>query len=134
MDRQNNTGSSDAGHMTHEVRSGTLWVTVTGSVGMAAATGYVTSHQEIWSAQSRIVWDLRAFDPSGVSSQDILNIPHAFAEIMELRAGGRTAVIVGKELDLVSRLAIALGEDRKRHISIRSFLDEQSAEAWLAGE
>ena len=132
MDRQkDSTGGGAAGSISHEVLEGTLWVRVVGSLDLTDVTAYVTRHQAEWASRDRILWDLRNFDPSGVTSNDILNIQHAFGEIMELRAGGRSAVVLRKELDLVVRVAMALREHQSGHIELRSFLDEAEAVAWL---
>ena len=131
MDGHDSCRNGNDGRITHEVRSGILWVILTGSVSLPAVTAYATLHQDLWSENSKILWDLRAFDPSGISSQDILNIQHAFAEVMALRPGGRSAVVVGKELDLVARVALALWDDQGSPVNIRSFLDDESACSWL---
>ena len=132
MDRQKSSGGKgDAAGVTHEVRNDTLHVYVSGSVDLPTVTAYATRHQDVWSSHSKILWDLRKFDPSGVSSKDILNIPHAFAEVMSLRAGGRTAVLVNKEMELVARVAMAIYEDQNAPIELRSFLDEAAARDWL---
>lgn len=131
MDSQNESGNGNGGHISHEVRDGILWVSVTGRVSLSTATTYATVHQDLWQGSTRILWDLRAFDPSGVSSQDILNIQHAFAEIAAGRAGGRSAVLVGKELDLVARVAITLSDRPDKPITVRSFLDSEDACRWL---
>lgn len=132
MDRQKGSGGSgDAAGVTHEVHNDTLQVYVRGSVDLPTITAYATRHQDVWSSHSKILWDLRNFDPSGISSKDILNIQHAFAEIMNLRAGGRSAVLVNKELDLVARVAMALPENQNSPIELRSFLDEALAREWL---
>jgi len=132
MDRQKSSGGGgDAPGVTHEVRNDTLHVCVRGSVDLPAITAYATRHQDVWPSHAKILWDLRKFDPSGISSKDILNIPHAFAEIMNLRAGGRSAVLVSKELELVTRVAMALFENQPAQIELRSFLDEAVAKEWL---
>ncbi len=134
MDGQNSSecGGNTAG-ISHEASEGTLRVTVTGSVSLQTVTAYVTRNQEEWAAHAKVLWDLRQFDPTGVTSQDILNIRHAFGEIIEMRAGGRSAVVVSKELDLVVRVAMALREHNVGHLEIRSFLEEADAQAWLRG-
>ena len=132
MDGQNSSDDrTDAASITHKVCNGTLRVIVSGSVGLQTMTTYVTRHQETWVANARILWDLRQFDPSGITSADILNIRHAFGEIMEMRAGGRSALLVSKELDLVARVALALHPEQESPIEIQSFLAEADALAWL---
>ncbi len=134
MDSHDSCTSGNDGGISHEVRGGILRVVLTGSVSLTAATAYATLHQELWSANPGILWDLRAFDPSGISSQDVLNIPHAFAEVMALRPGGRSAVVVGKELDLVARVAIALYDDQENPVTVRSFLEKSAACDWLKSD
>ena len=131
MDSQNDSGDGNGGHIYHEMRDGILWVILTGRVSLSTATTYATVNQDLWQGSPRILWDLRAFDPSGVSSQDILNIQHAFAEIAAGRAGGRSAVLVGKALDLVARVAITLSDRPDKPVAVRSFLDEEDARRWL---
>jgi len=129
MDGQDD--SDGTAGLKHEVLDGILWVSVWGSVGLQAVTAYATRHQKIWSEQDRVLWDLRRFDPSGITSKDVLNIQHAFAEIMDLRGGGRSAVLIGKELELVVRVTLVLQEGPDGPVQIRSFLDEAQALAWL---
>lgn len=132
MDHQNNSGcNGETAGLSHEVQGGILRVSVRGSVGLQTATTYATRHQTVWSEHERILWDLRQFDPSGITSKDILNIQHAFAEIMTLRPGGRSAVLVGEELHVVVRVAMALREEQTTPLHIRAFLDEQEALSWL---
>lgn len=133
MDSQN-SGSNprQATGLSHETENGILKVFVRGSVALSDVTAYVTRYQDIWTAHSRILWDLREFDPSALSSSDILNIQHAFGEILDLRTVGRSAVLISKELDLVVRVALALGDDQRQPIQLSSFLDESQALTWLA--
>ncbi len=132
MDRQNsgiNPGSAYG--VSHESDNDTLKVFVRGSVPLSEVTAHVTRFQDVWIAHSKILWDLREFDPSEVTSSDILNIQHAFAEIMALRAGSRSAVLIGKELDLVARITLALSENQDGSIQLRTFLDETQSLSWL---
>ena len=132
MDGQDSSGGpEDTPGITHRICNGTLLVIVSGSVSLQAITAYVTRHQEVWAAQKKVLWDLRQFDPSGVTSADILNIPHAFGEIIDMRAGGRSAVLVSKELNLVVKVAMALRQEGDFPLEIRSFLDEAEALSWL---
>jgi hypothetical protein len=132
MDGQDSSGCPEAAaSITHRICRGTLKVIVSGPVGLQDVTAYVTRHQEIWAAHDKVLWDLRQFNPSGVSSADILNIRHAFGEIIDMRAGGRSAVLVSKDLNLVVRVAMALREDRDFPLEMRSFLDEAEALSWL---
>jgi hypothetical protein len=132
MDGQNSSDDkNDAASVSHRVCNGTLRVIVSGSARLQTITAYVTRHQEIWAAYARILWDLRPFDPSGITSTDILNIRHAFGEIMELRAGGRSAILVSKELNLVVKIAMALHPEQDSPVALRSFLNEADALAWL---
>jgi hypothetical protein len=132
MDGQNSSNDKrDAAGISHMACNGTLRVSVSGSVELQTVTAYVIRHQEIWAAHAWILWDLRQFDPSGITSADILNIRHAFGEIMDLRAGGRSAILVSKELDLVVRVAMALQPQQDSPVELRSFLDEADALAWL---
>lgn len=130
MDSQRIDRGSD-GTISHEPRGGLLRVNVSGLVELSTITAYVIRHQQIWTEHSRVLWDLRKTDPTAVTSQDLLNIRHAFAEIMSKRRGGRTAVVVSRDLDLVARLTIALSDDQEAPVTIRSFLREKDAISWL---
>ena len=132
MDGQNSGNHNrDAPGISHKACDGTLRVFVRGSVELQTVTAYVVRHQEIWAASTRILWDLRQFDPSGITSADILNIGHAFGEIMDLRAGGRSAILVSQELNLVVKVAMALHPLQESPVELRSFLDQADALAWL---
>ncbi len=132
MDRQKGgTSEKNSEAVSHELTDDYLHVTVTGFVELSTITSYVTKYQDLWTESGCVLWDLRKVDPTGVTSQDILNIDHAFAEIMNLRRGGSTAILISKELDLVARIAIALSDDMDSPIRIRSFLKEKEAIAWL---
>ena len=122
---------NSGGPISHEISDGLLRVNVAGVVELAAITAYVIRHQQIWTEHRRVLWDLRKTDPAAVTSQDLLNIRHAFAEIMSKRRGGRTAVVVSRDLDLVARLTIALSDDQESPVTIRSFLREKDAISWL---
>lgn len=124
-----NTGNGRT--ISHELTDGLLRVTVTGSVELSTITSHVVKHQQLWAENKRVLWDLRKVDPSGISSQDILNIKHAFAETMLLRRGGNSAILISPELDLVARIAITLSDDMNSNVKIRSFLKEKEAIAWL---
>lgn len=132
MDRQRDSDSE--GTITHEVRDGILRVCLEGLVGLSEATTYAVRHQELWSAHSAILWDLRKLDPSRMNSQDVLNVDQAFGEIMRERPGGRSAILINKELDLVTRIAIALGDQKDAKVTIRSFLKEKDAINWLQSD
>ena len=132
MDCQKNAGGNGVtAGIKHQSQNGVLRVSVWGSVALSDVTAYVTRHQDEWAAHARVCWDLREFDPSGITSADILNIRHAFAEILDLRSGGRSAVIVSRELNLVTKVAMAMSENRQGPVDVRSFLDPSAALAWL---
>ena len=135
MDCSNNAGGdgSSAG-INHKSQDGILRVSVQGSIALSDLTVYVTRHQEDWVAHDKVCWDLRHFDPSGITSSDILNIRHAFGEILEQKGSGRSAIVVSKELDLVTRVAMSLSENQQGPITIRSLLDLSEALSWLVDE
>lgn len=132
MDRQKGSTTGDGdGTITHEVRDGILRVIAEGPAVLQTVTTYAVRHQDLWAAHQAILWDLRKLDPSRLSSQDVLNIDQAFAEVMTLKPGGQSAILINKELDLVARIAIALGERQGTPVRIRSFLKEKEAINWL---
>ena len=132
MDRQKNSGNNDSGGtVSHELADGLLRVTVQGTVELSAITSHVIKHQNLWAENELVLWDLRKVDPIGISSQDILNIKHAFAETSILGRGGSSAILISSELDLVARIAVTLSDNMKSPVKIRSFLKEKEAVAWL---
>lgn len=131
--RGNNTGDGD-GTITHEVRDGILHVILEGSVVLQSATVYAVRHQDLWTTHQAILWDLRKLDPRRLNSQDVLNVDQAFAEVMTLRPGGQSAILINKELDLVARIAIALVDRQHTPVQIRSFLKEKEAIRWLQSD
>ena len=117
--------------ISHEEQHDLLRVSVAGPATLSFVTAYTTRFQDVWSRHPRILWDLRCADPTALSSDDILNINHAFGEIMDLRRGGRTALLIGKEVELIARIAIALCEGRDAPVTFRTFLDQEEALAWI---
>ncbi|MEM8769868.1 MAG: hypothetical protein AAGE43_20720 [Pseudomonadota bacterium] len=117
--------------ISHEEQDGLLRVVVAGPATLAFVTAYATRFQDVWSRYQRILWDLRGADPTVLSSEDILNVNHAFGEIMDLRAGGRTALLISKDVELIAKIAIALCEGRDAPVTLRAFLDEPEALVWV---
>ena len=117
--------------MRHEAGEDILRVTISGPLDLPRITSYLIQHQEDWSGKKAVLWDLRQADPTPLTSQDILNLDQAFAGIFEMRAGARTALLVGKELETIARISIALYEEREVPITFNSFCRESEAIAWL---
>ncbi len=117
--------------ISHEEHDGLLRVAVAGLATLSFVTAYATRFQDVWTRHPRILWDLRGADPTALSSEDILNINHAFGEIMDLRAGGRTALLISKDVELIAKIAIALCEGQEAPVTLRAFLDEQEALDWV---
>ena len=117
--------------ISHEERDGLLEVTVAGPATLSFVTAYVTRFQDVWTRFPRTLWDLRDADPTALTSEDILNINHAFAEVMDLHPGARTALLIRKDVELIAKIAIALCEGRDAPVALRAFLDAGEAEDWL---
>ena len=117
--------------ISHESQEDLLFVTVEGLVEIPYLTRYVTSHQVVWKKYPGILWDLRDIDPSRITSDDVLNLHHSFAEIAHLRSGGRTALLVSTDLELIAKIAVALCETHHTPIELKTFLDENEAIGWL---
>ena len=115
----------------HETSDGLLRAKITGPVEIQNVTMYTTRYQDVWARHDRVLWDLSAVDPSAITSDDVLNLNHAFDEILKLREGGKTAVIVAKDLELVANVALGLCESNHPPVTFNVFLDEDEAVAWL---
>lgn len=117
--------------ISHESSDGLLKVKVSGPVELQAVTMYTTRFQDVWTRHDRVLWDLSDVDPSAITSDDILNLNHAFDEILRLRAGGKTAVIVAKDLELIANVAIGLCDANSAPVTFSAFLEEDEAIVWL---
>ncbi len=122
---------SQTAEIRHEIKGDVLRVSVCGPVTLQQLTTYVTRWQNEWVSQRRVLWNLTNTVASNITSQDILNVDQSFAEILARRSGGRTAILVGKDLELIARISIVLLQNRSVPVELEVFLSEDDALAWL---
>lgn len=102
-----------------------------GPVNIDSLVNYVRQHKDEWVQRACILYDFTLLDPEALTSAAIKNVPESFAEITELRAGGRTALLVPKDLELIAKFVAAQSETSHGRIEIRTFCSEVDATSWL---
>ena len=70
-------------------------------------------------------------DLSVVTADAVIKVPDSFREMTKLRAGGRSAVLVQKEFELIARFVVADFETQAAPVEFRTFLHGEEALAWL---
>ncbi len=119
--------------ISHTSADGILAVKVKGRVDLDLLTKYVAQHKEAWVQHACILWDMLELDLSGVTADEVIKVPDSFRELTKLGAGGRSAVLVQKEFELIARFIVADYESQDSPIESRIFLHEEEALAWLRG-
>ena len=94
-------------------------------------TKYVAQHREVWVQHACVLYDLLELDLSGVTADEIIKLPESSREITKLRAGGRTALLVQKEFELIAKFIVADFESQDSRPEFRTFLHEEDALTWL---
>ena len=117
--------------ISHASANGILTVRLKGKVDLDLLTQYVTRHREVWVQHACILYDLLELDLRVVTADYVLKLPDSFREINKLRAGGRTAALVPKELELIAKFTEADYETQDPPVEYRTFLHEEDALAWL---
>ncbi len=117
--------------ISHASADGILTVKLEGRVDLDLVTRYVTQHREVWVQHACILYDLLELDLRVVTVDYVMKLPDSFREINKLRAGGRTAALVPKELELIAKFTEADYETQDPPVEYRTFLHEEDALAWL---
>ena len=117
--------------ISHASADGILTVKLKGRVDLDLLTKYVAQHTEMWAQHPCILWDMLELDLSGVTADEVIKVPDSFRELTKLGAGGRSAVLVQKEFELIARFIVADYESQDSPIESRIFLHEEDALAWL---
>ncbi|MGE0623971.1 MAG: hypothetical protein AB7I04_10975 [Pseudomonadales bacterium] len=108
-----------------------LEVVVSGPADLSTITTYVIANQTAWRETNRTLWDLRAFDMSRITSQDILNIDQFIDEMLALRTDVRAAFLVSEEVERIARIAAVLHDSLKARFDSEVFVSESAARDWL---
>ena len=127
----NTTMQNQDSLISHTSADGILTVKVKGRVPFDSLTKYVAQHREVWVQHPCILYDALGLDLSGVTTDEIIKLPESSREITKLRAGGRTAVLVQKEFELIAKFIVADFESQDSRPEFRIFLHEEDAVAWL---
>ena len=117
--------------ITHCSAYGILVVLVEGSTNIVSLVNYAYQHRDVWVEHACIMYDLTLLDPEALTSAAIKNIPELFAKITEQRVGGRTALLVQKDLELIAKFVVAQSETAHGRIEIRTFCTKVDAISWL---
>lgn len=122
---------SEAG-ISHNSSDGILTCTVEGGVSVVDMTTFAVRIQDEFVRHKLVLWDIRSAQlVRSMSSRDLMNLRHSFAEILELRSG-RTAILVREELFELTNLVITQFQDTG--VKFRVFTDEPQTLAWLRAE
>ncbi len=121
----------NASCVTHWSANGILTVRVEGPVDVESLIRYAHKHKDVWVEHACILWDFRLLDPSVLTSESIKNLPETFSAIHGLRAGGRTALLVRKSLELIAKIIVVQNEANDAPVEHRSFCSEADAISWL---
>lgn len=117
--------------ITHCSAHGILLVQVEGSTDVDSLVNYAYQYKDVWVQHACVLYDFTLLDPKALTSAAIRDIPELFAEITELRAGGRTALLVQKDLELIGRFIAAQSETAHGRLEIRTFCSKVDAISWL---
>ena len=89
--------------ISHTSANGILTVRVKGRVALDLLTKYITQYSEVWVRHACILWDTLELDLSGVTADEVLQLPDSSKAITKLKAGRRTAVLARKEFALIAK-------------------------------
>ena len=117
--------------ISHASADGILIVKVKGRVRFDSLTKYVAQHREVWVQHACVLYDMLEMDLSVVTADAVIKVPDSFREMTKLRAGGRSAVLVQKEFELIARFVVADFETQAAPVEFGVFLSEEDALAWL---
>ena len=122
----------NANSITHGSANGILVVLVAGRADVDSLVNYAHQYQDEWVQHACILWDLRALDPMALTSAAIHDLPESFAAIIDLRTGGRTALLVTKDLELIANFIVVQAEMKNgQRVEHRAFCSEEDATSWL---
>jgi hypothetical protein len=127
----NTTMQNQDSLISHTSADGILTVKVKGRVPFDSLTKYVAQHREAWVQHPCILYDALELDLSGVTADDVLQLPESTRETIELRAGGRSAILVKKEFEVIAKYLVVGYESIDSPVELRTFLHEEDALAWL---
>lgn len=117
--------------ISHWSADGILRVRVEGHTDVDSIVAYAYEYTDAWVQHACILYDLTQLDPNALTSTAIKNLPESFASIVKLRAGGRTALLVQNNLELIAKFIVAQSETAHGLIEHRAFCSEDDAVSWL---
>ena len=83
----------------------------------------------------KMLWDFRQANLSGISSNHIESLLDYIGQHAQKRTNGKTAIVVSKDLEYgMSRMIMALTEDKAIPVEIDVFRSIEVALQWLAKE
>ncbi|MHC4563357.1 MAG: hypothetical protein ACYS8X_11355 [Planctomycetota bacterium] len=84
---------------------------------------------------SRVLWDFSTGSLAAISAEEFRRMAEEGRAVGELRAGGKTAVVVGKDVDFgLMRMFASLAEAKDIPVEFRSFHSMAEARRWLGIE
>lgn len=117
--------------ISHWTADGILRVRVEGHTEVDSVVAYAHENRDTWVQHACILYDLTQLDPNALTSTAIKNLPESFDSIIKLRAGGRTALLVQNNLELLAKFVVAQSETTHGLVEHRAFCSEDDAVAWL---
>ncbi len=117
--------------ISHWTADGILRVRVEGHTDVGSVVAYAHEYRDTWVQHACILYDLTQLDPNALTSTAIKNLPESFASIVKLRAGGRTALLVQSNLELLAKFVVAQSETTHGLVEHRAFCSEDDAVSWL---
>ena len=117
--------------ISHWSADGILRVRVEGHTDVESVVAYAYEYSDTWVQHACILYDFTQLDPNALTSTAIKNLPESFASIVKLRAGGRTALVVPNNLELIAKIIVAQSEATHGLVEHRAFCSEDDAVSWL---
>ncbi|MEM8767807.1 MAG: hypothetical protein AAGE43_10210 [Pseudomonadota bacterium] len=117
--------------VSHKISDGVLIVRMHGRVSLNLLRNYVTEHVSEFAAHDRLIYDLRDWDVSALTTESLMNADNVFTEVHALRKQGRAALIIQQHMEELGRIFVAVYESKEVPVDIGLFSTDAEADQWV---
>ncbi len=117
--------------ISHAIEDGILCLTVEGWVSIEDIADYAEINIDLWANSPRLLYDLRQMRFYDITNESLNTIFDVFFGVGSVRIGGRTAILLRGQEQLLGDVLVKKLQARKVPIDIQVFDSKDEALVWL---
>lgn len=117
--------------ISHAIEDGILCLTVEGWVSIEDIADYAEINIDLWANSPRLLYDLRQMRFYDITNEGLNTVFDVFFGVGSVRIGGRTAILLRGQEQLLGDVLVKKLQARKVPIDIQVFDSKDEALVWL---